>query len=283
MGCAARSERVRRLMGSAVATVAAATAVLMAPAIADPGVSGDDSSDEYVGSEAILLSRQFDGGKTHRQQAAGCNGCRWRVTVLCPSDVALLDADPAAVIINPHPCISNSTTICPAGTRRLNVYFATSADVPLKRTGSGCFGPGGPVRKDWVHTWVRDVQRAKLPPAVLTLNPSTLVTGMTAVARIAPAAAHRWRMTVNRHEVVIAAQSKWRLEWGDQQTSWTTGNHASHRWHSPGVRTVVARGSWTARYWVDGDGPWPVPELITQQAQARAAVLSAAPRLVSWE
>ena len=259
-----------------------ALALTSLPSSADPSVTGDDATDEYIGTDSILLSRQFDGEASSRRAAADCDGCRWRVTVLCPSDIALLEADPAAAIVNPHPCTADTRSVCPKGTRRLNIYFTAHEDTPLRRIGTGCFGGAGPVKTTTVHSWVRDAQHAKLPPASVRMSPTRVLARMSAQAEIGPTGRHRWHMSVNGHRLVIDARARWHVDWGDGSSTDSQSNRVSHRWQARGQRTVVATVAWTARYWVDGDGPWPVPERLTQTSRTRINVLFASPRLVPW-
>ena len=271
----------RHLVGLVMLTVVAA-ALPASPSLADPGVAGNDATDEYIGTDSILLSRQFEGEKARRRAAANCDGCRWRVTVLCPSDIALLEADPAAVVVNPHPCTADARFLCPKGTRRLNIYFTARKDTPLRLIGSGCFGGAGPVKTTTVHTWVRDAQHAKLPPASVRMSPTRVLARMSGQAEIGPTGRHRWHMSVNGHRLVIDARARWHVDWGDGSSTDSQSNRVSHRWQARGQRTVVATVAWTARYWVDGDGPWPVPERLTQTARTRINVLAASQRLVPW-
>ena len=201
---------------------------------------------------------------------------------MCPSDIALLEADPEAVIVNPHPCTADARTVCPQGTKRLNIYFAAHKEAPLRRVGSGCFGDAGPVKRTVVHSWVHDVQRAKLPPASVRLIPARVLAGMPSRAQIGPTGRHRWLMGVNGHSLLIDARARWHIDWGDGSSTQSPSNRVSHRWESSGRRGVTLTATWTARFWVDGDGPWLVPERLTQTARAHINVLSVSPRLVPW-
>lgn len=249
-------------------------------AIADPGVAADDDHDEYVGSSSLLLIEDFDGSDTARRQAAVCDGCRWRVTVLCPSDIAVLDRNPDAVVVNPHPCPADSSKLCPVGTRRLHVYFAAAARMPLARVGTTCVGPAGPLRRTTVESWVHEVRRARLPALSLTLNKATAIRGSKIQGRVGPARTHRWQVSVSGHRLTIQAVATVTVRWGDGSQDRSQGVDFTHTWARANTFHVRADAVWTASYWIDGRGPWRVPGQIRQDARAPITIVSTVTRLV---
>ncbi|MBI1351485.1 MAG: hypothetical protein GC156_10235 [Actinomycetales bacterium] len=225
-------------------------------------VHGDDLADEYVGTGGLILPGSVDASV--RREVSSCLGCEWRVTSPCArSDLgAPLDRACAGVVRG-----------CPGGSLRRTWFRA--ADGPWRETGLVCLRQGGLLT-------VRDARAAVLerlsravpalrpaaapPRGVLPQLPTYFDTGM-------PRGEQVFTFMVAGHALAVHAQPRWSWTFGDGASMRTDDPGGSFPWGTvthvyrvAGTFEVVCATMWTAEFWSDGLGPFPVPEGIRQEA-----------------
>jgi len=252
----------RRLLALCAATIlATATA-----AFADTGVVGDDESDSYVGTGALLLARTWTGTSRDRAVLSRCAGCRWVVVRSCRGDHAL--------------CHWEQLPACPAGTVRFDVSFAASATSALNFKGTTCIGAGGPPTAKRVSEQVHQIAVARLPNLAPRHLAAVAVTGTSSTVTSGAPTAVTFDLRVLGQPVQIKATALIAWNWSDGISMHTSLPAVTRTWSRPGRVVGTTRASWSARYTVDGLGPFAVAQKIHQEADTSVLVLRARAVLV---
>lgn len=235
--------------------IGALVAMILGVSPAGADVVGDDDNDQYVGTGAVLLP----GGvaPSAQQSAAECEDCRWRLT---------------------NPCTSFTSTVCapipafctdPQVPKR--VWFARGDD-PWRDIGVICVGSSGLLTLAKARAAIQDEFRESLPSlnpkaqpkqGILPRIPVIFRSGQTP-----PGASVHYLLG---RRFVLDPTPRWRWRFGDGTVMNTTKpgskwpkTDIAHPYASAGTRTVRVRTTWTATFTVDGLGPFPVEETITQ-------------------
>ena len=249
-----------------IAVCAVILGALGAPSAADTGVIGDDDSDSYIGSGALLLARTWTGPPRDRDVLSRCLGCRWVVARSCRSDHSL--------------CHWEQLPACPAGTVRFDVSFAPSASSALRFKGTTCIGPDGPPTKTRVHERAQQQVAARLPGLTPRLLTKVAVMGTTgAVTSGAPTAVVLHVMVLGQ-PVQITAWARVLWHWSDGLSMTTSTPAITRRWPKASRIQASVEATWNARYFVDDLGPFPVAQTIHQQASLAVPIRAARAVLV---
>jgi hypothetical protein len=247
----------------------AATLGLVAPAqgaaIAVAGetdVRGDDARDVYVGTGGLILPGSVD--RDTRVQVASCAGCRWRLATPCEVP------GPGNAFDGQATCLS-VVRGCPGG-RLLRSWFQADGQ-GWREIGLVCVPPSGPVT-------VADVgraARARFEQGIPALEPrfqptQGILTQVPVVFDSGQQAGERtWRLGLLGRDVTLSATPSWSWQFGDgagQDTSDPGGRYphmgVAHTYRRAGDFRVACTATWSGTFVVDGLGPFPVAEPVTQ-------------------
>lgn len=240
-------------LGAFVLALLVAIPISVGPARATD-VHGDDARDRYVGTGGLVLPGTVD--TTTRRQVAECGDCDWRLSSPCVASVlgnAFGDG-----------CLS-VVRGCPGGTL-LRTWFRDGPQ-PWRDLGLMCVGPGGPVTVATVGGAARDRVERGIPPAAPAFLPAH---GVLAQLPVRFASGQRpgdrhWSMQVLGTPVSIVAHPGWDWDFGDgSRLHDSDQGMAEHVYRRSDVFSVACTTTWAATYTVDGLGPFPVPEPVTQ-------------------
>lgn len=254
-------------MSRPLAVLAAlATALVLvlgaAPMSRAADVHGDDERDRYVGTGGLILPGTTD--DRTRQEVAGCGDCAWRMTSPCV----------AAVLGNPFG--SGCTSVvrgCPGG--ELLRAWLRPAQGSWREVGLVCIGPGGPLTVARAAQAARDRVTRGIPPLVPAFDPPQGVLAQLPVRfRSGQRPGERqWRMALAGADVTIAAEPTWTWTFGDgDQATDRDRGQVEHGYRQSTLFRVTCTSTWSARFRVDGLGPFPVTEPVSQEVTVTVAV-----------
>ncbi len=235
-------------------------------------VSGDDQEDRYVGSGGLILPGAFS--QDTRESVARCIDCRWRLRDPC----AAHDED---CRFTPLPC--------PDDHRVLETLWSTDAGATWQSLGLWCVGPGGPSTVASVGSQVHEELSEALPPGRPSVQPPRGIIPQLPTIWHAeqPPLPGPIVMEIVGQRVEITPVPRWSWDFGDggRLETQVEGSRypdfsVSHTYRRAGRYAVTCTTTWEATFTVDGLGPFPVLEPITQQAQRVIRVADARARLV---
>jgi len=244
------------------------TAVETAVHTAD--VHGDNGRDRYVGTGGLLLPRSIGTGT--RTQVAGCADCRWRLATPCSLDA------PGAAFPGQPTCLS-VVRGCPGMAELLRVWFENGHG--WSDLGLICLRPGGPVTISRLSSLARDSFAKDLPPVRPATAPAHGIVAQLPVVFDSgqPSGGFTATYRLLDEDVTVTGSQRWTWDFGDGATMVTddpggtyphmTVSHPYRRARGVDVR-VEAR--WSARFTVDGLGPFPIREPVTQAASVGIVV-----------
>jgi hypothetical protein len=247
-----------------------------APGIAQPPVPaadvyGDDLNDQFVGTGGLLLPGSVD--SRTRTEVADCDGCSWRLSTPCIESAMgnPFDGEPACMSV---------VRGCPAMQRLLRAWFRPAAQ-RWREVGLVCVGSSGPVTVEQLGHRVRERFVEGIPASTPGFQPHVGVVAQLPVAfdsgRRSADVERTYRVL---GEVVrLMATPRWRWEFGDGASLDTDDPggayphlEVGHVYRTAGTRTVLLQTTWTARFTVDGLGPFVVPEEVEQVTRLRIDV-----------
>jgi len=259
-----------------IGAIVLALLVLATPAHAVT-VIGDDQQDRYVGSGGLILPGVF--AHSTRDAVARCVHCRWRLRDPC--------------VEHDDNC-SYSPLPCPADHRVLETLWSQDAGGTWQSLGLWCVGPAGPRTVANVGQQAHEELSATLLPGQPSVQPPRGIVPQLATIWHAeqPAVTAPIVMDIVGQRVEITPVPRWSWDFGDggRLDTHMVGSRypdmtVSHVYRKAGRRTVTCTTTWQATFTVDGLGPFPVQESITQQAtrvirvhEARARLVRAHPR-----
>lgn len=226
----------------------------------DVGAGGD----RYSGSGGLLLPSGIDPGT--RREAAGCSGCRWRLSDPCADDGG--------------PCLA-ITRGCAQLASLLRIRLSRDSGATWSDHGLVCIPPSGPLTVETVAAHLRreferlvPALRPRLEPAsgIVTRIPVNFISGHP---RGLPPSTH----DILGRQVLLTPTVGWswefgdgaRQEAGDPGAAYPTGT-IRHAYRQAGTRLAVVRASWSGSFEVDGLGPFPVAGSIEQRASIEVPV-----------
>jgi len=251
-------------------------------------VVGDDETERYVGSGAVLLPSSVD--RETRHQAARCAGCRWKVTTPCIRDEQHGDASCRGTILG-----------CPQG-REISRAWLARPGGDFEPVGLFCPSDGEVTSVADAAARVRGGFERQIPALRVHCAPDRgVVVGIPLHCRSLQPSGHvSWSDSVAGYFVQTSASATW--EWTFQQhlPNGAVAGQWAHvvrqpggAYPGPGIRQaftvagihgVQIRARWRGVFTVDGLGPFPISPDLEQRAVLRVptgsalAVIKGAPR-----
>ena len=249
--------------GAAVPGLIVALVLLVGtpPAARAADVHGDDEHDRYVGTGGLVLPGTTD--EDTRREVAGCADCSWRMTSPCV----------ASVLGNAFG--SGCTSVvrgCPGG-ELLRAWFRAGGR-PWREVALVCVGPGGPVTVARAgHAAAERVTRG-IPPLVPAFQPPHGVLAQLPVRFRSgqPPGEQRFALSLLTSAVTVAARPTWSWTFGDGAHVEDSSGQVEHVYRVASRYEATCTSTWSARFTVDGLGPYPVPEPVVQTASAGVSV-----------
>lgn len=262
----------------ALPAYAAAPAPASATAASDVVVSPDPERDLYVGTGGLVVPERDWRRGGGRAEAAGCQDCRWRVSLLCTkTESAQGGCGPIRVG-------------CPVGTVPVRIWLLRPGQ-DWAVVGEACQGDRPPVTLTEVGSSVRDRAEAGLPALRAGVEPAdgALVT-VPAVFRTGQPAQgiESADLSVLGLEVSLDARARWLWSYGDGSESWSAvpggswpDRSVSHVYRRAGTLHARVTAVWRGEFTVEGLGPFVVPgPPLEQSASVTVVVREARARLV---
>ncbi|MDQ1604017.1 MAG: hypothetical protein QOE01_1862 [Actinomycetota bacterium] len=222
--------------------------------------TGDDRNDSVVTS-GVSFPNATPGSDiwqaTH--QNSQCTDCEWSVVPACLSDQ----------ISDANVMCTGAAAGCPDALDVLFRVYLRHGDGPWRLQGNVCLGPGDrPATVSDVGQAIRDRVVRYLPDAAPTFQPASggLVNLPTLFAAGEPRTMTTRPFDVLGFSVVVMAHARW--EWTfdhgiakvfDQPGGAYPDQSVSYTYAGPGERDVSVTTYWSARFTVNGAGPFAVP------------------------
>lgn len=270
--CVHSSER--RLVSSKhlvaiVVVICALMGLLYAPSSGAVSVIGDEETERFVGSGAVLLPSTVPG--TTRIHASTCVGCRWKVTAPCRRDDEHSDAGCRGTILG-----------CPQG-REIGRAWLARPGQDFEAVGLFCPSDGEVTSVADATARVRGEFERRIPPLRVKCAPQRgVVVGIPLHCHsLQPSARLSWVDSVAGYSVQTSAVATW--EWNFQQHHPAGGlaggwSHVAREpgadypaagirqgFSIPGVHSVEVRARWRGAFTVDGLGPFPISPDLEQR------------------
>jgi len=254
-----------------IAILALALLAAFAPAVSATDVHGDDEADRYIGTGGLILPPTV--ASSTRIEVASCPGCQWRMTSPC------VESDSGNPFSGTSTCLS-VVRGCAAMAELLRAWFRPAGE-PWREIGLLCIRDGPPVTVEDVGSRVAERLASELPAVRPSFQPATgVVTQLPVIFDSGQSAAGlSTSVDILGQSVGIQARPEWEWEFGDgsrQVTSDPGGRfpHGAVAHVYRFSRTYVVRmvTSWSAQFTVEGLGPFPVTEPVTQSARMTVSV-----------
>lgn len=242
----------------------------VAPSATAVTVIGEEESERYVGTGAVLLPTTVD--RETRVWVAQCVGCRWKVTAPCRRD------DPNGDAV----CLGSSTR-CPQGGEVRRAWLARPGG-DFESMGLFCPSDGEVTSVAEATARVRESFERRLPELRIQCSPQHRgVVGLPLHCRsLQPSARVDWVDSIAGFSVSTSAQARWYWtfrqrgprgsvihEWahaaqqpGSAYPAWGVRQAFTH----PGVHTVDVLARWHGTFSIDGVGPFLVSPDLEQRA-----------------
>ena len=230
----------------------------------DVEVHGDDANDAFSGTGGLLLPGSVD--NRTRTTVASCRGCEWRLESPCT------DTHRGTLFDSQAPCLS-VVRGCPAGDRLMRSWFRAEGSA-WREIGLICLRRSGPVTVAQVDRQVRERFVEGMPALAPAFQPS-----MNPVAQIPvvfssgqPGGTEDSAFTIIGLPVDLFARPTWVWRFGDGSATRTDDpggryplSGVAHAYRAAGTYSVLVRTEWSASFTVDGLGPFPVTEPVSQE------------------
>lgn len=233
-------------------------------------VHGDNGQDRYVGGGGLVLPRSVDRGT--RTKVAACADCRWRLATPCEL------TPPGMAFPGQSGCLSVARG-CPGAGELLRVWFDAGAG--WSDLGLICLRPGGPVTVAQLTGHVRAAFVKDLPPIAPAMSPLRGILAQIPVCFGAgqPGGGFTAQYQVLGETVDLTGVPHWTWDFGDGASLSThdPGGQfpvmaVSHAYRHAGFMQVAVRTDWTASFRVDGLGPFPITEPVSQAAALTVSI-----------
>ena len=264
-----RLRQLRRVLAGGGLSILLAVA---APAVARAtDLHGDDENDRYVGTGGLLLPSS--GADGTRATVAECLGCEWRLASPC------LTSDAGNPFSGTPICLS-VVRGCPDSAQLLRAWFRPAAS-DWREIGIVCIGDGGPVTVVDLGSDVREHLVRSVPRVLLAVQPNRGVVTQLPVLFDSGQLARGLRdsFVLAGASVGLVATPSWRWEFGDGARLATTDpggayphDAVAHPYRGAGSYQVRLTTTWIAEFTVDGMGPFPVAESVSQVASVMVRV-----------
>ena len=222
-------------------------------------VVGDDNTDQYIGTGALVLPSTSADSDQHT--AITCADCSWRIT------------PPCWTATTSKPCTS-VVGHCPSGAKLRRLWF-TRGDGHWRDLGVLCLGPEGVLTLAELEDWTVEQFIQGLPSLNPAAQPSQGVLPRIPVGfRSRQPKFPPRNYTLAGHRIRLTPIPSWTWRFGDGHRLTTDDPGAkypnlsvAHAYPNAGPRSVRVRTHWTATYTVDGEGPFEVAQAIHQDAR----------------
>jgi hypothetical protein len=261
-------------LARALAGLLAFTALLIAavaPASRAVDVHGDEERDRYVGTGGLILPGSVD--HSTRVTVAECLDCQWRLSTPCLTSASghPFDSQPTCLSV---------TGRCPDQRQLLRAWFRHAGEA-WREVGTVCIAQGGPLTVSGAAGQVRHRFVQDLAPPVASRQPTTGV--VTQLPVLFDSGQHGGTLQAGYVlaglPVALTARSRWTWDFGDGSGVATTDpggrfphDAVAHAYRRAGGYDVTMTTIWSARFTVDGLGPFEVLESITQKAPLHVQV-----------
>jgi len=228
-------------------------------------VYADDDSDRYVGTGGLVLPASVD--VAIRTEVARCAGCQWRLSSPCQTSAA-------GTPFSGTPVCLSVVRGCPAMAEMLRAWFRPAGG-PWREIGLVCVGVEGPVTVLDLGRQVRERLVTEVPPQRPSRQPAAGAVSQLPVVFDSgqPPQGVQDRLVLVGRAVVLDARPSWRWDFGDGAVLTTSDPGGAfphlavaHPYRAAGSYRVTLVTTWSATFEVDGLGPFPVADPVTQRA-----------------
>jgi hypothetical protein len=260
---------VRRLSALAVSVAALASALLLPSFSSAVSVIGDDETERFVGSGAVILPAVVD--PATRVFASTCPGCRWKVTAPCRRDDEHGDAGCRGTILG-----------CPQG-REINRVWLARPGADFEAVGMFCPSEGEVTSVAEAASRVRGGFERFIPTLAVECAPTRgAVVGIPLHCRsLQPSGNVAWIDSVAGYRVRTSAHARWTWTFVQQPGDGARADRWSHvvtepgrpfpdkavrqGFTAPGIHRVEVMARWQGTFTVDGLGPFAVESDLHQR------------------
>ncbi len=251
-----------------VRSVMVAVLLMTSPLVGlEPATAGWDSSGSgWRGEGEVWIAKK---GRVSLGSSGQCSErCDWTVKVLCDTR-------------SPEPC---PFEVCRLGTIEYGLYLDGNLMQVM------CLEPDErPVSKPEILDRVKESVEQLAPELTLKHQPKTrTLTQLPTIFRTGQIRLISRSDSLAGVTFTFRAQAQWRWTWGDGSVTITDDPGSSwpemavtHTYRKAGTNQVSVRTTWRATFWIEGDGPFDVPDDYTQSdetelrvAQARAVLVN---------
>lgn len=156
---------------------------------------------------------------------------------------------------------------------------------PMRYRGTVCLGPGGPATSTNLATSLKDEAVARLGPLRPRLLSPAAVQGQRSRVSAGVPRTVTFPLAVAGLHVLVTAAGRFTWHGPEAAAIADTAPVASYFWRRCGPVQVQVSAVWTATFSVDGLGPFPVEQTITQEGsinlrvhRAKAVLVPARPQ-----
>lgn len=274
-----RQAGLSRLLVVAVVCVVGLAGLVFAPASTAVTVIGDEETERFVGSGAVLLPTSV--GWSDRVHASTCVGCRWKVTAPCLRDDEHGDAGCRGTILG-----------CPQG-REISRAWLARPGQDFEPVGLFCPSDGEVTSVADATVRVSGQFARNIPPLSVKCAPERgVVVGIPLHCRsLQPSAQVSWVDSIAGYSVHTSAVATWHWDFQQFLPSGAMAGQWSHVAHQPGadypgigvrqgftvagMHQVDVRAHWRGTFTVDGLGPFPINPGLDQRARVQVPTGSA--------
>ena len=224
-------------------------------------IHGNDVQDAYSGVGGLVLPTSAD--PQSRREAVSCEDCSWMVSDAC-------DTPYGVAFVQCH----SDVLRCPPDSHERRAWMRRG-DGQWYDHGLLCVTAEGPPTLASVGHQARDAFEQRLPPLRPSLQPARGVVTQLPVLFDSgqPTAVTAIDVRLAGVNVHLEARSHWTWTFGDGASAFSTtgGSHwpdlsVSHVFRRAGRQVVRVKTQWAAEYWLDGLGPFPVLDEVSQEA-----------------
>lgn len=263
------AKHARRLTAIAVCVAALGSGALLPSASSAVSVIGDDETERFVGSGAVILPAVVD--PATRAFASRCPGCRWKVTTPCRTDEEHGDAGCRGTILG-----------CPQG-REMNRAWLARPGADFEAVGMFCPSDGEVTSVAQASSRVRGGFERFIPALAVECAPTRgAVVGIPLHCRsLQPSGLVAWTDSVAGYQVHTSAHATWTWTFVQQPADGGRAGRWSHvttdpgrafpdravsqGFTAPGIHRVEVLARWRGTFTVDGLGPFAVDSDLNQR------------------
>jgi len=224
-------------------------------------IHGNDVQDTYSGVGGLVLPASTE--PHTRREVATCQDCSWQVSDACDTPYG-----------NAFLRCRSDVLRCSSGSEEKRAWMRLGDGLWHDR-GLLCVSSGGPPTVASVGREARGAFVQHLPNLAPSSRPAQGVVTQLPVIFDSGQPDGTWTFDagIAGANVHLEAQPRWSWDFGDGSTvtadapgGLRPGVGLGHTYRQSGRQTVRVVTWWTASFWIDGLGPFPVAEEVSQQA-----------------